>query len=125
MAESRLIVVDTNSADDSKGVAFKLEGNLYIPVIFSALVSVGLLTMLIWGQVFSIPEAFLIAALPFAFTLFIVLTFFNGKKPHYAADLFESLTTDRSFVRRSRSQPIHPRHSLESMIAKRKKTARK
>lgn len=121
MAESRLIVVDTNSADDSKGVAFKLEGNLYLPVIFSALVSVGLLTMLIWGQVFSIPEAFLIASLPFATTLFIVLTFFNGKNPHYASDLFESLTTDKSFVRRSRSQPIHPKVALENLVEKRRK----
>ena len=82
MAGARLIAIDTNSADDSKGVAFKLEGNLYLPVIFSALISVGILTILIWGKAFSIPEAFLIASLPFAMTLFIVLAFFNGKNPH-------------------------------------------
>jgi hypothetical protein len=36
MSENQLITIDTNSADDSTGVAFKLEGNLYIPVVISA-----------------------------------------------------------------------------------------
>lgn len=104
----QLVTIDTNSADDSAGVAFKLEGNLYIPVVISAMVSVGLLTVLIWGKSIPIPTAFAAGITPFGATLFVVLAFFNGKRPHYASDLLAKLTTDESFMRHPQSQPEHP-----------------
>jgi hypothetical protein len=108
MSENALISIDTNSADDSNGVAFKLEGNLYIPVVISALVSVGLLTVLIWGKAIPIATAFVVGATPFVATLLVVLSFFNGKRPHYASDLLAKYTTDESFMRHPQSQPLHP-----------------
>lgn len=108
LSEHSLITIDTNSADDSAGVAFKLEGNLYIPVVISAMVSVGLLTVLIWGKAIPMPTAFAVGITPFAATLFIVLSFFNGKRPHFASDLLAKHTTDESFMRHPQSQLTHP-----------------
>jgi hypothetical protein len=105
---NQLISIDTNSADDSTGVAFKLEGNLYIPVVISAMVSVGLLTLLIWGKAVPIPTAFAVGIAPFGATLFVVLAFFNGKRPHFASDLLAKYTTDESCMRHPKSQPEHP-----------------
>ena len=114
MAEpNQLVTIDTNSADDSTGVAFKLEGNLYIPVVISAMVSVGLLTVLIWGKAIPIPTAFAVGISPFAATLFVVLSFFNGKRPHFASDLLAKHTTDESFMRHPQSQPEHPARRIE------------
>lgn len=108
---------DTNSADDSAGVAFRLDGNLYLPVIGAALLSVGLLTGLIWAGTVSVPAAFLLAAVPFAGTLFVVLTFFQGKEPHHAADWLAERTTDGSFVRHPHTQPVHPRERLAERLS--------
>jgi hypothetical protein len=113
-----LAAFHTNSADDSSGVAFKLDGNLYIPVIGAALLSVGLLTGLIWADAVSTPIAFLVAAIPFALTLFVVLTFFQGKEPHYAADWMADRTTDGSFVRYAQAQPTHPMERLAAQLTK-------
>ncbi len=110
---NQLVTVDTNSADDSTGVAFKLEGNLYIPVVISAMVSVGLLTVLIWGKSIPMPTAFALGITPFGITLFVVLAFFNGKRPHFASDLLAKHTTDESFMRHPQSQPEHPSRRIE------------
>ncbi len=111
-------VFHTNSADDSSGVAFRLDGNLYIPVTGAALVSVGLLTGLIWAGAVPMPMAFLVAAIPFAGTLFVVLTFFQGREPHYAADWLAERTTDGSFVRHPQAQPVHPMERLAEQLSK-------
>ena len=113
-----LVTFHTNSGNDSAGVAFKLDGNLYIPVIVAALLSVGLLTGLVWAGTVPIPMAFLVAAIPFAGTLFVVLTFFQGKEPHYAADWLAERTTDGSFVRHPQAQPVHPRERLAQQLSK-------
>lgn len=113
-----LVSFHTNSADDSAGVAFKLDGNLYLPVIGAALLSVGLLTGLIWAGAVSTPVAFLVAAVPFSGTLFVILTFFQGKEPHYAADWLAEQTTDGSFVRHPQTQPLHPRERLAVRLSK-------
>jgi hypothetical protein len=66
------------------------------------------LTVLIWGKAIAIPTAFAIGITPFAATLFVVLSFFNGKRPHFASDLLAKHTTDESFMRHPQSQPVHP-----------------
>ena len=106
--EEPLVSVDTNSADDSKGIAFGLSGNLFMPVIAGGVASVVLVTVLLWSQAFGIVGSVVVGALPFALTLLIVTTFFQNKPPHYARDWFESLTSDGSFVRHPYGQPLHP-----------------
>lgn len=99
--------VSSNSAMDSRGVAFGLQGNLYFPVVIAAVISIGIFTMLLLKTAYPVPKAFAVAAVPFAATLLFVMLFINGKKPHYASDLFGSLTTDGSFGRPF-AQPKHP-----------------
>ncbi|MES2704985.1 MAG: hypothetical protein V4726_00120 [Verrucomicrobiota bacterium] len=103
-----LTVVETNSADDSKGIAFGLSGNLFLPVAASAVVSLGLVTILLWKHATSVPVAIFAGSVPLLATLAIVIGFFQNRPPHYAADLLESLTTDESFVRHPFAQPPHP-----------------
>ena len=88
-------------------MAFGLQGNLYFPVVIAAVISIGIFTMLLLKTAYPVPKAFAVAALPFAATLLFVMLFINGKKPHYAADLFASMTTDGSFGRPF-GQPKHP-----------------
>lgn len=92
---------------DSRGVAFGLQGNLYFPVVIAAVISIGIFTLLLVKTNYPVPKAFAIAAVPFAATLVFVMLLMNGKKPHYASDLFASLTTDGSFGRPF-GQPKHP-----------------
>lgn len=106
--EEPLVSVDTNSADDSKGIAFGLSGNLFMPVIAGGVASVVLVTVLLWSQAFGIVGSVVVGTLPFALTLLIVTTFFQNKPPHYARDWFESLTSDGSFVRHPYGQPLQP-----------------
>lgn len=106
--EAPLVSVDTNSADDSKGIAFGLSGNLFMPVIAGGVASVVLVTVLLWSQAFGIVGSVVIGAIPFALTLLIVTTFFQNKPPHHARDWFESLTADGSFARHPYGQPLHP-----------------
>ena len=99
--------VSSNSANDSRGIAFGLQGNLYFPVVMAGIVSIAIFTMLLLKTAYPVPKAFAVAAVPFAATLLFVMLFINGKKPHYASDLFASLTTDGSFGRPF-GQPQHP-----------------
>ncbi len=92
---------------DSRGIAFGLQGNLYLPVVVAGLVSIGVFTALLLNTAYPVPKAFAVATIPFGATLLFVLLLINGKKPHYAADLFASLTTDGSFGRPF-GQPKHP-----------------
>lgn len=118
--EVALVSVDTNSADDSKGIAFGLSGNLFLPVIAAGVVSIVLVTLLLWSQAFGIVGSVLFGAQPFALTLLLVTTFFQGKPPHYAGDWFESLTSDGSFVRHPYAQPSHPMEKALKQAARRK-----
>jgi hypothetical protein len=102
-----LLRVLSNSAFDSRGIAFGLQGNLYFPVVISGLFSIGIFTLLLLKTGYPVPKALGIAAIPFAATLIFILLLLNGKKPHYASDLFLSFTSDGSFGRPF-GQPKHP-----------------
>lgn len=116
-----LLRVSSNSATDSRGIAFGLQGNLYFPVVIAGLVSIGIFTALLLNTPYPIPKALVVAAIPFAATLLFVLLLINGKKPHYASDLFVSLTTDGSFGRPF-GQPKHPVIRFSEVAAKNHKT---
>ena len=116
--DERLVGVDTNSADDSSGIAFGLQGNLYLPVALAAMISIGCTTLLIYSSDFSIPIAIAIGAMPFTVTLLLVLTFFNNKPPHFASDWLESLGGPGNFRRVPQGQPKHPEQRLEAAKAK-------
>jgi hypothetical protein len=113
---SQLRLTDTNAADDSAGSVWGLDGNLFMPVVASAALSIGLLLVLFGAFHVHWLASVLIAAVPFGATLAYVLLFKQGKPPGYDRDLFETWTTGRGFgfnagqqARfRPRALPPHP-----------------
>ena len=92
-----LRLTDTNAADDSKGSVWGLDGNLFMPVVASAAVSIGVI-LLLFGllHVHWLVSA-LIGGVPFGGTLTYVLLFKQGKPPGYDRDLFDLWINGRGF----------------------------
>ncbi len=94
---NELRLTDTNAADDSTGSVWGLEGNLFMPVIASAVASIGIVLVLFsllhvaWWLSFSL------GAVPLVSTLGYVLLFKQGKPRDYDRDLFELWITGRGF----------------------------
>jgi hypothetical protein len=88
---------DTNAADDSGGSVWGLDGNLFMPVIASAALSIGV--VLILFAMFHVYwlTSFVIGVVPFGGTLVYVLLFRQGKPPGYDRDLFDLWTAGRGF----------------------------
>lgn len=92
-----LRLTDTNAADDSAGSVWGLDGNLFMPVVASAALSIGVLLLLFSAfQIHWLLSA-LIGAIPFGGTLAYVLLLKQGKPPGYDRDLFELWTTGKGF----------------------------
>lgn len=117
-SETRLIRTETNSANDSEGVAFGLQGTLFMPVFIAGIISILLLSVLVMNNSVSTPAAFGIASIPFGGTLFIVLVFLNDKPPHYLGDLFQMLISGGQISRHT-YQPKHPLVKAREIAVKR------
>jgi hypothetical protein len=76
-----LRMTDTNAADDSGGSVWGLDGNLFMPVVASAALSVGVLLVLFAMFHVHWLLSLLLGAVPFAATLTYVLLFKQGKPP--------------------------------------------
>ncbi len=101
---NELRLTDTNAADDSAGSVWGLDGNLFMPVIASAVLSIGVLMVLfglfqvVWWL------SFALGAVPFVLTLSYVLLFKQGKPPGYDRDLFELWILGPGFSFNARQQ---------------------
>lgn len=103
MAELR--VTDTNSANDSKGRAFGLEGNDFIYVLVAFVAAMGLYLVCtallrmhpIAGVVLSLP----LFVVPAAWVFFLR----HNKPAGYAEDWFEQLVNREGWSLASRAQP--------------------
>lgn len=95
---------DTNSADDSRGRAFGLEGDLYLPVVVAAVISLGLLALL--GLVLRTGWviAGTVAAAPVAGTLFWAAWLRHGRPPGYDRDWIEQKLGGGNFRRTEAAQ---------------------
>lgn len=89
---------DTNAADDSGGSVWGLDGNLFMPVVASAALSIGVVLVLFGMFHVHWLVSFVIGAVPFVGTLTYVLLFKQGKPPGYDRDLFDLWTTGRGFA---------------------------
>ena len=80
---------ETNSADDSTGKTWGLEGNLFWFVVGGAFAAV--ITLLLLFSVWRWPllSAAVPAAIPLGLALLYALTLRQGKPPGYDTDLFE------------------------------------
>ena len=87
---SDLRFTDTNAADDSAGRVFGLEGNLYLPVVLSAVGSVALIAFLGLFLRANWKLAGTVGALPAALTFGWIVWLRHGKPPGYDRDRIEA-----------------------------------
>ncbi|MDP1581228.1 MAG: hypothetical protein Q8M02_13215 [Candidatus Didemnitutus sp.] len=95
---------DTNSADDSRGRVFGLDGNLYLPVVIAAVVGLGLLAVCGVGLRTGWTVAGVIAGIPLAITLAWAVLLKNGRPPAYDRDWVEQYLGGGDFSRSAGQQ---------------------
>ena len=106
-AHLHLRLTDTNAADDSGGSVWGLDGNLFLPVVASATLSIGVLLVLFaFFHVNWIASA-LLGAVPFTGTLAYVLLLKQGKPPGYDLDLFDLWINGPGFALVQRGQAAY------------------
>lgn len=107
MKDQQLRLTDTNSADDSKGRTWGLDGNLFWHVIIGGFVFVITLLLLFSALRMDFWTSFAIASVPFALLLAYVFLLRQGKPPGYDVDLLDGWLKGRSFRIASRDT-THP-----------------
>lgn len=88
---------DTNSADDSKGKTWGLDGNLFWHLIGGAFTSVVLMLLLFSAYRMSFAAAVAVAVIPLMLTLIYVFVFRQGKPPRYDVDCLENFIFGKGF----------------------------
>lgn len=100
-----LRLTDTNSADDSQGQVWFLEGNLFIPFVASFVFSIFITILLYSIFHIGILVAIIFGSLPFVLTLAYLLLFKQGKPPGYSQDVFELFAVGKGFEFNQNIQP--------------------
>lgn len=95
---------DTNAADDSKGRAFGLDGDLYLPVVSAAVLALALFAIL--GLHFGCGWflAGVIAATPLVLTLVWAVILRNGRPPANDRDTIEQWFRGGDFGQSAKQQ---------------------
>jgi hypothetical protein len=88
---------ETNSADDSTGKTWGLEGNLFWFIVGGTFVSVVMLLLLFSVSHWTLLSALTPSLVPLGLALLYVLTFRQGKPAGYDKDLFELWLKGRGF----------------------------
>ncbi len=88
-AKSELRFTETNSADDSAGKTWGLEGNLFWFVVGGAFAAVITLLLLFSVWHWNLLSAVVPAVIPLGLALLYALAFRQGKPSGYDIDLFE------------------------------------
>ena len=111
MKSQELRFTETNSADDSQGKTWGLDGNLFWFVAGGSFVSVITLLLLFSALRMSFLMAAFVAAVPFTLTLAYVFGFRQGKPPGYDVDCFDLWLSGSGFGPEPNRQPFHPLES--------------
>jgi hypothetical protein len=108
MSNQTLRLTETNSADDSKGRTWGLEGNLFWYMTGGCFASV--MTLLITFSVAKVSflTSLAIAAIPLLLTLGYVYGFRQGKPPGYDMDCLDFWIKGSGFGPDVCRQPSHP-----------------
>jgi hypothetical protein len=107
MKSQELRFTETNSADDSEGKTWGLDGNLFWYVAGGSFISVIILLLLFSAMRMNILLASSIAAIPLALTFGYVFGFRQGKPPGYDVDCFDYWMSGSGFTPET-SSPVHP-----------------
>ena len=103
---NELRITDTNSANDSKGRAFGLEGNNFLYVLIAFVAALGL--YIIFSIVLHVQ---LIGALGICLPIFLIPTAWvlllrHNKPEGYASDLIDTLVNKEGWSYSPKSQPV-------------------
>ena len=88
---------EANSADDSAGKTWGLEGNLFWFIVGGAFASVVILLLLFSVSHWTLLSALVPSLVPIGLALLYVLAFRQGKPAGYDTDLFELWLKGRGF----------------------------
>lgn len=103
-----LIYTDTRPRAKGAGHAFGFEGNLGLPVVISAMVSVLFLTVLFsGGSHLPLAVRFVAGFTPLVLTTGYIVLLRSRRPPRYDVDLLRSLVNGPAF-QPARVQPVHP-----------------
>jgi hypothetical protein len=97
----------TNNARDSKGWAFGLEGDQFLPVVFVGMLALGLGTILMLTRVLGVLQSFIFILIPPALVYGYFVLFRKNKPAHSDIDYIIGLTMSDEWGR-GLSQPLHP-----------------
>jgi len=99
---------DTNSADDSKGKTWGLDGNLFWYLIGGVFTSVVIMLLLFSAYRMSFMQAGAVAVIPLTLTLIYVFGFRQGKPPRYDVDCLEYCFFGKGFSPQPETKMKHP-----------------
>ena len=108
MKDHELRISDTNSADDSEGKTWGLDGNLLRFVVAGVFLFVVTLLLHFSAARCSFGQSFAKAIIPLALMLIYVFGFRQGKPPAYDLDLVDYWTNGAGFAPNPQLQPQHP-----------------
>lgn len=99
---------DTNSASDSGGRTWGLDGNLFWIVVGGGFMFVAILLLLFSTFRCGFLASLGIAAIPLTMTFTYVFGFRQGKPPAYDIDLLDGWLNGKGFQPNPNVQPQHP-----------------
>lgn len=110
MKDSELRLTETNSAEDSSGRTWGLEGNLFWHVTGGVFIAVLTLLLCFSALRWSFGTSAVMAAIPLTASLIYVFGFRQGKPPGYDRDLLDGWLNGAGFRIETQPQPEHPLH---------------
>ena len=108
MKSQELRFTETNSADDSQGKTWGLDGNLFWYIAGGSFVSVITLLLLFSAMRMSFFTSLLIAAMPLALCATYVFVFRQGKPAGYDMDCLDFWLSGPGFGPNPQKQPERP-----------------
>ena len=105
MSDPQLRFTETNSADDSQGRTWGLDGNLFWYVVGGVFAFVVILLLLFSAMNMSLLPASSVAAIPLVLTLGYVFGLRQGRPPGYDRDIVDHWTNGPGFAMNPQLQP--------------------
>lgn len=108
MNSEQIRFTETNSADDSKGRTWGLDGNLFWFIAGGSFLSVVILLVCFSALKFGFVFSLALAVVPLFLCLLYVFLFRQGKPPGYDVDCFDLWMKGPGFAANFRTQPKNP-----------------